>query len=588
MRNRTPYDGFRSPSEAEDMKTFLTTTQAMGCRLYWQLGYLGLAGAVTATIAGQRGHVAAIRDQMAARPGMDPNSPQVQAYNEAMQLVGDIDAWSAVCAVLGEQRQAITATAPRAAGGRGSQNQRGRASGSRAAGRGRAHARSHLCKVEIDELKFFDDHEHVSYARDPLFDRFPGWVDQLVSQVVGRKVQLAISADPAGDAPYPTGPMSGHAEVYLVEADGSKVPFSWRTGPGGSSSTSSSSNRSSSHPLSSGPPFDCPSAEQDYTMEVCERYLLPDAASAVPQAQAARGAAQGTAPVGGSRGGPGAGDTTSSGSTEAAGAGAAPKKGFSFKAALGGSSSSGTGAPAAAGDSSSRAAGTNSSSCSGSSGDSRPAPRSGRPSGPLQELANRHGFNVARVTDLRGLSLKDMEKAMYEHMAAVREEADGNDNSAPGRGRRAASASNPSRQQTAEGPASSRSRTQTARPGASRTPPAAMQGASSAAGTTGGGSSSRSASGQQGGGTRGSQPSPGSTQTGPAAQGPASHPISAAGEGSAEAPGGTKEPRPCAMCGQLFTKLRRCSQCKKVSYCCREHQVAHWKEVHKHECQGQP
>jgi pre-rRNA-processing protein TSR4 len=41
------------------------------------------------------------------------------------------------------------------------------------------------------------------------------------------------------------------------------------------------------------------------------------------------------------------------------------------------------------------------------------------------------------------------------------------------------------------------------------------------------------------------------------------------------------------MCGQLFTKLQRCSKCKQVSYCCREHQVAHWKLVHKLECQGQ-
>jgi hypothetical protein len=48
---------------------------------------------------------------------------------------------------------------------------------------------------------------------------------------------------------------------------------------------------------------------------------------------------------------------------------------------------------------------------------------------------------------------------------------------------------------------------------------------------------------------------------------------------------GKKEPRPCAMCGQLFTKLQRCSKCKQVLYCSREHQVAHWKAVHKMECQ---
>jgi hypothetical protein len=58
-----------------------------------------------------------------------------------------------------------------------------------------------------------------------------------------------------------------------------------------------------------------------------------------------------------------------------------------------------------------------------------------------------------------------------------------------------------------------------------------------------------------------------------------------AAEGGAVSPGGRKKPRPCAMCGQLFTKLHRCARCKEVLYCSREHQVAHWKLVHKLECQ---
>lgn len=37
----------------------------------------------------------------------------------------------------------------------------------------------------------------------------------------------------------------------------------------------------------------------------------------------------------------------------------------------------------------------------------------------------------------------------------------------------------------------------------------------------------------------------------------------------------------CAFCGCNDTRIRSCSRCKKVGYCSREHQVAHWKQQHK-------
>ena len=40
--------------------------------------------------------------------------------------------------------------------------------------------------------------------------------------------------------------------------------------------------------------------------------------------------------------------------------------------------------------------------------------------------------------------------------------------------------------------------------------------------------------------------------------------------------------RACIVCG-VTEKLRKCSRCKQVHYCGREHQLAHWKE-HKANC----
>jgi len=44
----------------------------------------------------------------------------------------------------------------------------------------------------------------------------------------------------------------------------------------------------------------------------------------------------------------------------------------------------------------------------------------------------------------------------------------------------------------------------------------------------------------------------------------------------------------CAMCGATRSetggKLSTCSKCNSVAYCCRHHQVLHWKNGHKQEC----
>ena len=42
--------------------------------------------------------------------------------------------------------------------------------------------------------------------------------------------------------------------------------------------------------------------------------------------------------------------------------------------------------------------------------------------------------------------------------------------------------------------------------------------------------------------------------------------------------------RKCAYCVKISTNLLKCSGCKCVSYCSKEHQVADWKKEHKHEC----
>ena len=50
-------------------------------------------------------------------------------------------------------------------------------------------------------------------------------------------------------------------------------------------------------------------------------------------------------------------------------------------------------------------------------------------------------------------------------------------------------------------------------------------------------------------------------------------------------------PRACAQCDKLETEPKQwklCSRCSGPAYCCKEHQVAHWRAAHKAECkQGQ-
>jgi len=38
----------------------------------------------------------------------------------------------------------------------------------------------------------------------------------------------------------------------------------------------------------------------------------------------------------------------------------------------------------------------------------------------------------------------------------------------------------------------------------------------------------------------------------------------------------------CALCGAVSAK--KCSRCGRVVYCSRDHQMIHWKEVHKKQC----
>jgi hypothetical protein len=47
----------------------------------------------------------------------------------------------------------------------------------------------------------------------------------------------------------------------------------------------------------------------------------------------------------------------------------------------------------------------------------------------------------------------------------------------------------------------------------------------------------------------------------------------------------------CAWChsksgAEVGTRLLQCTQCKRVSYCCREHQLLHWKRSHKAACKA--
>ncbi len=48
--------------------------------------------------------------------------------------------------------------------------------------------------------------------------------------------------------------------------------------------------------------------------------------------------------------------------------------------------------------------------------------------------------------------------------------------------------------------------------------------------------------------------------------------------------------RTCAMCDARETEPRLfklCSRCGGAAYCCKEHQVAHWRAGHKKECKQQ-
>jgi hypothetical protein len=48
------------------------------------------------------------------------------------------------------------------------------------------------------------------------------------------------------------------------------------------------------------------------------------------------------------------------------------------------------------------------------------------------------------------------------------------------------------------------------------------------------------------------------------------------------APPDTLEEEYCAVC-KSSTDLKKCANCKQISYCCKDHQVSHWSS-HKKEC----
>jgi hypothetical protein len=126
-----------------------------------------------------------------------------------------------------------------------------------------------------------------------LFQSFPGWLDQLVSQVVGRPVTLAIEGDQPADIATVFSSIKPHVEVYLVEADGSKVPFSWqersssatlseRSNDPGSKTITTTSSGSSSNKAACLPP----AARFLPAEDIYEKYLLPGVGSSAQQIQA--------------------------------------------------------------------------------------------------------------------------------------------------------------------------------------------------------------------------------------------------------------------------------------------------------------
>jgi hypothetical protein len=591
--------GFWRPTEIADMQAFLADFSSSLCRMYWQLGYVDKA-----------------QEQLAEQPGCA--------------------AWKAIRAFLSQEQPVRQGVAPQ---------------------------------------------------QTPLFDRFPGWLDQLVSQVVGRKVRLAIEVEelPGSSPTIQAMQAKPYAEVYLVEADGSKVPFNWGAGPRGSSSSSTGTNATAAATLTSSissseaaPMTLMPGPLPDEV--VYEKYLSPGVAASAEQMQASAPADHSSAAVtptnatasnsqqGTPRGGSGPAQAqghssdSSSGMTQSAAASTVDEGGNSSQAAAAGGSSSTTSstsrAPQAPHTRLTTSSSGNSMGFSFGGITVQMMTRDGLEdmmrgarwvlllAAPLQHcvlpIAMLSGmnmvviimsFNTVQQYSSRSYSKSGSGPAVHKHhplhdaihrrpdgpgcllFRIVMDDDGGVDPEGEGAGYDPLRGISISRESltaavralglddmlqdlfssAGQGAASAGRQQQ----GTSSTQPPAVP--ASTAGEPGGtpsGSGAAAAPQDQ------AAPASSATSSRVAAGGTSS--AAAAGTDGAVDPGcesgpsdgdaaavdstasrgRRKEPRPCAMCGQLFTKLQRCSKCKQVLYCSREHQVAHWKLVHKLECQG--
>jgi hypothetical protein len=246
--------------ETANMQAFLADLRSSACRVYWQLGNDGMA-------------------QRLAQEGVAEQP--------------DSGSWRAIQAFLMRDQQAAYQLAASSTGASspntkniaytGRQAGAGSSSSSRPSPRGAAKKQ---CSAS-----------HGTLPQGSLFGSFPGWVDQLVSQVVGRPVKLAIDVEHPPDSSPGTMFMrvKPHAEVYLVEADGSKVPFSWWAGPGGSSNTTvttAAAVMAETNPTTttgSGSDEAAPLTLMPGPLpaeDVYEKYLLPGVADSAQQMQA--------------------------------------------------------------------------------------------------------------------------------------------------------------------------------------------------------------------------------------------------------------------------------------------------------------
>jgi hypothetical protein len=233
--------GFWRAAELGEMQAFLSAATSSMCRVYWQLGLVEVARSFAQTgweeqqtLEGQEPGSGLARQTGVSQPGTAP--------------------WEAIQTFLSQQQQQ-TGHSPAAGMGAGfplgSHNSRHTSSTSSSTG-----YTSIAPRREIPISCF----PQVTYQREPLFDSFPGWVDQLVSQVVGRPVKLDIELEQLINLnPWNTSSQIApnyHAEVYLEEADGSKVPFSWGEQPsaGSSHNTQQTSCSTPQHPAAPSSP----------------------------------------------------------------------------------------------------------------------------------------------------------------------------------------------------------------------------------------------------------------------------------------------------------------------------------------------